>query len=93
MMGRFATGTIGFGRLIVSGFRRVPKPPAMMTPFNPPPCGCRGLHRIAPGRAIRVPAEAAVNVRSGSAAQQIVLDSARASVAFCSVIDNRQRRA
>jgi hypothetical protein len=33
MIGRFATGTIGFGRLIVSGFRRVPKPPAMITPF------------------------------------------------------------
>src|SRR5690606_938810 len=33
MIGRFPIGTIGFGRWIVSGLRRVPNPPAMITPF------------------------------------------------------------
>src|SRR5690349_20448384 len=33
MMGRLATGTMGLGIEKVRGRRRVPKPPAMLTPF------------------------------------------------------------
>src|SRR5438270_630786 len=36
MIGRPATGTSGFGRLLVSGRRREPSPPAMTTAFTSP---------------------------------------------------------
>ena len=36
IIGALAIGIIGFGALDVSGRRRVPSPPAMMTAFMPP---------------------------------------------------------
>src|SRR3954451_24749833 len=44
IIGRFATGIIGFGWLLVSGRSRVPSPPARVTAFMLA-SSCRGLTR------------------------------------------------
>src|SRR5450756_2617810 len=50
MIGRLTIGTIGLGRRDVSGRRRVPSPPAMMTAFigSSSLCAARGICHVRP---------------------------------------------
>ena len=76
IMGRLAMGSIGLGWFEVSGRRRVPSPPAMITAFmgasigdpTPPPSGSRGLgpaRAVTPGRTTAAAIQA--RVRAGTA--------------------------